>query len=90
MLLARVEGNVTVALGHPSLRGWPQLICQPFDAAGQPDGMPLLAIDRLGAGRGDTVMLTSDGKSIRQQVGDDHSPLRYQVIAIIDAEEGQP
>ena len=31
-----------------------------------PDGEPILAVDRLGAGRGETVIITSDGRFTRE------------------------
>jgi len=48
------------------------------------DGPPLLAVDRLGAGPGDRVMLTSDGGAIREMFGVEHSPIRWAVLGIVD------
>lgn len=84
MNLARVEGNVTSTVCHPSLKGWRLLICQPVDDFGEIHGDPILSVDTLGAGMGQVVMLTSDGMNTRKVVGDDHSPLRYTVLAIVD------
>lgn len=84
MNLARVEGSVTTTVCHPSLRGWKLMICQPVDSDGVAAGDPILAVDPLGAGVGQLVTLTSDGLNTRKVVGDDHSPLRYTVQAILD------
>lgn len=84
MNLARVEGNVVSTVCHPSLRGWRLLICQPVDESGASSGDPILAVDTLGAGMGQLVTLTSDGLNTRNVVGDDHSPLRYTVLAVMD------
>lgn len=89
MVLARVEGNVTTTVCHPSLRGWRLLICQPISDTGQASGDPILAVDTHGAGHGQTVMLSSDGLNTRSVVGDDHSPLRYTVQAVIDQSIGE-
>ncbi len=84
MLKARIEGNATSTVRHPSLRGWRLLICQPQDEDNRAIGLPLLALDNLGAGRGESVLLTSDGKSVREKIGDAHSPARYMTLAILD------
>ena len=89
MLLARVEGNVTTTVCHSSLSGWRLLICQPICDAGALAGDPIIAVDTHGAGIGQSVMLSSDGLNTRAVVGDDHSPLRYTVQAIIDEVEDE-
>lgn len=90
MLLARVEGNVVSTIRHGSLRGWRLLICQTLDDSGHAHGQPLLALDALGAGQGEHVILTSDGKSVREKVGDAHSPARYMTLAIVDRTSDEP
>lgn len=88
MLLARVEGNVVSAIRHESLSGWRLLICQPLGTDEQPQDYPLVALDNLGAGMHQRVILTSDGKSVREKVGDQYSPARYMVMAIADEDAG--
>ena len=85
MQTAKVIGNATATVKHPSLDGWRLIALQPLDIEDEPDGFPFLAIDDLGAGKGDMVLFTSDGKSIRKMVGRDDSPIRYAVQGIIDA-----
>ncbi len=84
MILCRVEGTAVSTIHHPSLRGWRQLVCQPLNEAGEAVGDPVLVADALGAGLHQTVMVTSDGKTVRERVGDNHSPMRYLCIGIID------
>jgi len=84
MQLATVIGHTTSTARHPSLSGWRTLVVQPLDAAGQPDGAPLIAIDDLGSGRGDRVMLSSDGAAVREMVDSDTTPVRWAVIGIAD------
>ena len=57
---------------------------QPVDINNEADGFPFLAIDSLGAGSGEMVFFTSDGKSIRSMVGRNDCPIRYAVQGIID------
>jgi len=49
-----------------------------------PDGEPVLAVDRLGAGRGEKVILTSDGKGTRELLKSDTTPVRWSVMGIPD------
>ena len=48
------------------------------------EGDPILVIDKLGAGRGEMVMITSDGIGAREMLGHDKSPVRWSVIGIPD------
>jgi ethanolamine utilization protein EutN len=84
MLLARVEGNVVATRKHPSLEGWRLAICQPINNAGGAEASPLVAIDAHGAGLGQRVVISSDGMAARLAVGDQKSPARWMVIAILD------
>ena len=84
MQTARVIGNATATVKHPSLDGWRLMVLQPLDISDGADGFPFLALDHLGAGRGDTVFYTSDGKSIRELVGRNDCPVRFAIQGIID------
>ncbi len=87
MLLARVEGNLVATRKHPSLDGWRLVICQPIGAGGEPEGAPQVAIDSHGAGMHQQVIISSDGLSARQAVGHDRSPVRWQIVGIVDEHE---
>lgn len=84
MFLARVEGNVVATRKHPSLNGWRLLVCQPIGQRGEPEGAPQIAIDSLGAGIHQRVVISSDGAAARKAVGDEKSPARWLVIGIVD------
>ena len=85
MQLARVIGTATATLKHHTLRGCKLLIVQPHMADGQsPDGDPLLAVDGVGAGKGETVMISSDGRFARRLIGTNETPVRWTVIGIKD------
>ncbi len=86
MQLGRIVGTATSTVKHRSLDGWRLVIVQMLMADGErSDGPPQLAIDNLGTGRGDIVMLTSDGKGTRTLIGDDNTPVRWSVMGIRDA-----
>ncbi len=84
MQTAIVQGRTTSTVKHPSLQGRKLLICSMLDAAGRPAGDPVLVLDGLGAGRGDTVVISSDGLGLRQLLADDTSPARWWTIGLVD------
>jgi microcompartment protein CcmK/EutM len=87
MQLARVEGNIVATRKHPSLESWRLIICQPGGAGGEAEGTPIVAIDSLGAGMHQQVIISSDGLAARKAVGVDKSPVRWLVIGIVDEYE---
>ena len=84
MILARVDGVVVTTICHPSMVGCRSIICQPLDEHGQEEGSPILAIDPLSAGLHEHVLVSTDGSHTRKHVGDDKSPLRNIIMAIVD------
>ncbi len=80
-----VVGTVTSTAKHPSMQGWKLLLVQPFQPDGKtPDGDPQLAVDALGAGRGETVIISSDGRGTRELLKNENTPVRWSVIGIQD------
>jgi microcompartment protein CcmK/EutM len=77
-------GQGVSTVKHASLVGWRLLLVQLLTPDGKEDGEPLLAIDRLGAGVGDRVILSNDGASAREMVGDRKSPARWLVLGMPD------
>ena len=84
MLQGIVIGHATSTIKHPSLTGWRLAIVQPVGPTGQPDTDPVVAVDSLGCSPGQRVVINSDGKGSRQLIGDDKTPARYFVIALVD------
>ena len=85
MQIATVLGTVTATVKHPSLAGAKLLVVQPLLAdRTRPDGDPQLAIDTVSAGPGDLVMITSDGRLLRDVLKSDATPARYSVVALVD------
>ncbi len=84
MQLARIDGVVIASVCHPSMGRYRTVICQPLNAAGEPDGTPVLAVDPHGAGLHQHVVYSTDGSATRELVGDGHSPLRNLICAIVD------
>ena len=85
MLLGLVIGTAVATIKHASMQGHKLLVVQPLMADGHsPDGDPLVAVDGVGAGTGEHVMLTSDGRGARELLRADATPVRWTVVAIKD------
>jgi ethanolamine utilization protein EutN len=84
MQLALVIGRATSTIKHSSMHGQKLLVVQPQLIDGKPDGDPLLAIDGVGAGMGERVMITSDGRFAREVLQAEATPVRWSVIGIAD------
>jgi microcompartment protein CcmK/EutM len=66
------------------MEGFRTVICQPLDAQGNEEGTPILAIDCLGAGMHERVILSTDGSATRELVRDPKTPLRNLIVGIVD------
>jgi microcompartment protein CcmK/EutM len=87
MFLARVDGVIVATVCHPSMVGHRSIICQPLDAEGRDEGPPVLAVDPLGAGQHERVLVSTDGSHTRALVKNPKSPLRNIVMGLVDAKE---
>jgi ethanolamine utilization protein EutN len=83
MQIGRVVGTATATVKHPTFRGERLLVVQLETAAGKPDGEPVLCFDRLGAGRGDRVLVTNDGLALQELIGRT-TPGRWSVLGLPD------
>ncbi|HWB09379.1 MAG TPA: EutN/CcmL family microcompartment protein [Pirellulales bacterium] len=85
MQIGTVVGTAISTIKHRSLEGQKLLVVQLLASDGRsPDGEPVLAVDGLGAGRGDRVVLTSDGKAMQELLKNQATPVRWSVIGIPD------
>ena len=85
MQIGSVVGTATSTVKHASMEGWKLLIVQFYGVDGKtPDGEPVLAVDTLGAGRGERVILSSDGAGTRKILKHDNTPVRWMVLGVVD------
>jgi ethanolamine utilization protein EutN len=84
---ARIDGVVVSTVCHPSMRGCRTVIAQPLDPAGADQGPPVLALDPLGAGLHQHVIVLGDGSAVADLVGTRQTPLRNIVTAVLDEAE---
>ncbi|MEC7445318.1 MAG: EutN/CcmL family microcompartment protein [Planctomycetota bacterium] len=81
---AKVIGSITATVKHSSMQGAKMLLVQPQLVQGQADGDPIIAVDGVGAGMGETVLITSDGRHSRKILQTDATPVRWTIIGIVD------
>jgi ethanolamine utilization protein EutN len=80
-----VIGTATSTIKHPSMQGTKLLVVQPYMADGKtPDADPQLCVDVVGAGTGEVVILSSDGKYAREVLRSEATPVRWTIIGIQD------
>jgi microcompartment protein CcmK/EutM len=85
MFIGRVMGSATSTVRHPSMKGWKLLLVMALQADGCTiEGDPILVVDSLGAGRGETVIITSDGIGARELLHAENTPVRWSVLGIVD------
>ncbi|PJA73373.1 ethanolamine utilization protein EutN [bacterium CG_4_9_14_3_um_filter_65_15] len=84
MIYARVAGSITSTINHPDLDGRRLLVCDKLTPDGKPAGGYLIAVDTVGAGAGETVIILDEGNGARQILGCKDAPVRSVVVGIVD------
>jgi microcompartment protein CcmK/EutM len=85
MILGRVIGTITSTMNHPFYDAKKLLVVERTDAAGAPLADYLVAIDTVGAGVGERVLVLDEGTGARQIVGSKDAPVRSVIVGIVDA-----
>ena len=84
MKLARVVGTVVSTIDHAAFDDRTLLVCDLLDPAGNLAGGYMIAVDSVGAGAGETVLLLDEGNSARQVLAAPGAPIRTVVVGIVD------
>jgi ethanolamine utilization protein EutN len=84
MILARVVGEVVSTVKRPQFEGAKLLILQPETPAGAKAGATLLAIDSVGAGRGELVIAVLEGRAAQEALGRKLAPVDAAILGIVD------
>ena len=85
MQLARVVGTVVATQKNLKLEGAKLLLVQPLSLDDRPRGTALLAIDSVGAGVGEKVLVVIEGKAAGQALGRKAAAVDAAIIGIVDA-----
>lgn len=90
MQIGKVVGTVVATQKHHKLHGAKLLLVQPETPAGESRGATLLAIDSVGAGIGERVLLVIEGKAAGDALGRKAAPVDAAIIGIIDQIDETP
>jgi ethanolamine utilization protein EutN len=83
--LGRVVGTVVSTINSPDFDDRTLLLCDLVDPSGRPAGGYVIAIDTVGAGAGETVLILDEGNSARQILRAPGAPIRTLVVGVVDA-----
>ncbi|MDD3627283.1 MAG: EutN/CcmL family microcompartment protein [bacterium] len=84
MYIAKVVGRIVATRKDEKLEGSKLLIIQPLTIDEKPEGKHVIAIDTVGSGWGETVLIVT-GSSARMAKDHSHSPVDAAIIGIIDS-----
>jgi len=84
MRIARVVGTVVSTQKNAKLAAGKLLLVQPLGADRRPDGPELLAVDGVGAGVGEQVLVVIEGRAAGDAVGRRGAPIDAAIVGIID------
>ena len=84
MKIGRVAGTVVATICSPALEGRKLLFVDLLDLEGNETGKDLIAVDAVGAGAGETVLILDEGNGARQVLEAPDAPIRAVVVGIVD------
>ena len=84
MIVAKVMGLAVASLKHDTLKTTKLLLVQSADPSGRSHGELFLAVDLVGAGEGELVVV-SQGSSARAVTGQNSSPIDAAIVGILDS-----
>ncbi len=84
MQIGRVIGTVVATEKHAKLEGAKLMLVQPLTLENTPRGVPLLAVDGVGAGVGERVLVVLEGRAAGEALGRRAAPVDAAIIGIVD------
>jgi len=89
MQIARVVGTVVATQKHAAFEGAKLLLVQPLTLDETPRGPALLAVDGLGAGVHEKVLIVMEGRAAGEALGRRLAPVDAAVVGIVDTVDVQ-
>lgn len=84
MFLGKVIGNIWATRKYETLKGFKMLFVQPINAQNENVGEPIIAVDTVGAGTGETIFyITASEAVIPLPV--DMAPIDASIVGIVDS-----
>lgn len=84
MLIAKVKGNAVASAKHRDLQSTKLMLVCRADPNGNTVGDPFLAVDIVGAGEGELVIITT-GSAARMAFGHRDAPVDAAITGILDS-----
>ena len=84
MQIARVIGTVVSTQKHRKFEGAKLLLVQPLNLDDTPRGVALLAVDSVGAGVREKVLVVLEGRAAGEALNRKAAPVDAAIVGIID------
>jgi ethanolamine utilization protein EutN len=84
MYLARVVGDVVSTHRHPNMGGRKLLLVRRLDLQDNEEGTEVIALDVIGVGRGEKVLVVQEGGAARALFKADKIPVQAVVVGVVD------
>ena len=84
MQIARVVGTVVSTQKHRKFEGAKLLLVQPLNPDESPRGHALLAVDGVGAGVHEKVLIVLEGRAAGEALGKKGAPVDAAIVGIVD------
>jgi microcompartment protein CcmK/EutM len=84
MIVGTVTGHIHSTISHPFYRAKPLLLVERENADGVRTGAYAIAIDTVGAGVGQRVLVLEEGNGARQVMEAPDGPVRSVIVGIVD------
>lgn len=84
MILGRVVGQAVATAKRPQFEGAKLLIVQPESPEGVAVGSAILAVDGVGAGVTERVLVVVEGRAAGEIVGRKLAPVDAAIVGIVD------
>ena len=84
MKIGRVAGTVVATICSASFEGRKLLSIDLLDLDGNSTGKDLIAVDAVGAGAGERVLVLDEGNGARQVLEAPDAPIRAVVVGVVD------
>ena len=84
MQIALVVGTVVSTQKHRKFEGAKLLLVKPLNIDGKPRGTAMLAVDAVGAGVGEKVLVVLEGRAAGEALGKKAAPVDAAIVGIVD------
>jgi microcompartment protein CcmK/EutM len=84
MILGRIVGTITSTINQPFYDGKKLMVVERSAPDGSPLSGYLVAVDTVGAGPGERVLVLDEGTGARQVFRSTSAPVRSVIVGIVD------